>query len=343
MKMLTVIISKSPDQDPRKHELEESILAALVREPDVVVEVMPHLYDLGETDGAQAVLRSVTGPLAVLAWLYPRAIHWTLDRMGVKGQCGETQLHRADLENEKARDNASAPDAPSRTIWSLDLRDGDDASMHAMMTGEIFEAMFRAQCAWDATMAASALKALKERGGEDGVVVVLVGEGHVAYGLGIERQAKLSFGGKVATVIPVPVLDDKGKSVKVRASYADFLWGVPRETDPLFPSLGLSTREVPGGKGESLPVIAVEKDGVAAAAGFKVADEILSMDGTALKDRETHARLMAGKRWGDSAEYLVKRGGETVSLKALFRRDPPTPCPAPKDAAPKDAAPKGAK
>jgi len=130
MKMLTVIISKSPGQDPRKHELEESILAALVREPDVVVEVMPHLYDLGETDGALAALRSVTGPLAVLAWLYSRAIHWTLDRMGVKGQCGETQLHRADLENEKARGNASAPDAPSRTIWSLNLRDGDDPSMH---------------------------------------------------------------------------------------------------------------------------------------------------------------------------------------------------------------------
>lgn len=203
---------------------------------------------------------------------------------------------------------------------------GDDASMHAMMTGEIFEAMFRAQCAWDATMAWSALKALKERGGDDGMVVVLVGEGHVAYGLGIERQAKLNFSGKIATVIPVPVLTDKGKAPKVRASYADFLWGVPQETDPLYPTLGLSTREVPGGAGVSLPVIAVEKEGVAAAAGFQVGDEILAMDGTPLKDRETHSKLMAAKRWGDAAVYTVKRGAETVTLTALFRRDPPKPC-----------------
>lgn len=207
---------------------------------------------------------------------------------------------------------------------------GPEASMHAMMQGEIFESMFRAQCAWDAAMAANALKALKERGGPDGVVIVLVGEGHVAYGLGIERQAKAAFDGKIATVIPVPVLSEKGKTVKVRASYADFLWGVPPEVDPLYPVLGLSTREIPGGAGESLPVIAVEKEGVAAAAGFKAGDEIVSMDGTPLKDRATHARLMAGKRWGDSASYRVRRGSETLTIRALFRREAPKPCEAAK-------------
>lgn len=131
MKMLTVIIFRSPSQDPRKHELEEGIFAALAREPDVVSAAMPHLYDLGEADAAMASLRSVTGPLLVLAWLYPRAIHWTLDRLGIKGQCGETQLHRADVTDDSQKETLKGgASAPARTIWSLDLRDGDNVAMH---------------------------------------------------------------------------------------------------------------------------------------------------------------------------------------------------------------------
>ena len=130
MKRLAVIISRSPGQNPRKHEMEESILAALASEPDVAATMAPHLYDLREADAVVESLRSVTDPLLVLAWLYPRAIHWTLDRLGIRGQRGETQLRRDDSENEKQKDSASAPDAPARTIWSLDLRDTDDTAMH---------------------------------------------------------------------------------------------------------------------------------------------------------------------------------------------------------------------
>jgi Pyruvate/2-oxoacid:ferredoxin oxidoreductase delta subunit len=124
MSLLTVILSRSPSQDPRKRELEEQILAALASEPDVTMVTMPHLYDLVETD---ASLRSATGPLLALAWLYPRAIHWTLDRLGIQGQFGETKLPRPDSEKEKPKASANAP---ARTIWSLDLRDGDTAAMH---------------------------------------------------------------------------------------------------------------------------------------------------------------------------------------------------------------------
>ena len=41
-------------------------------------------------------------------------------------------------------------------------------------------------------------------------MVVLVGSGHVAYGLGIERQARAWFDGAVSSVIAVPLADDKG-------------------------------------------------------------------------------------------------------------------------------------
>lgn len=130
MSLLTVVISRSPSQDPRKRELEERILAEAAREAGVAVAAAPHLYDLGEKDAATTALRSVSGPLLVLAWFYPRAIHWTLDRLGVSGRRGETQLPRAESEKENFAEKANAPDSPSRTLWTLDLRDGDNAEMH---------------------------------------------------------------------------------------------------------------------------------------------------------------------------------------------------------------------
>ncbi len=152
-------------------------------------------------------------------------------------------------------------------------------------------------------------------------MVVLIGSGHVAYGLGAERQAKLWFDGGIASVIPIPVLDEKDRPVKVRASYADFLWGVPKETDPVFPVLGLSTRDPKDGSA-GWPVINVAKDSVAGAAGFGVGDVLLAMDGTPLGKKGLFNRLMSEKRWSDTASYEVKRGEEKVTLVARFVRRP---------------------
>src|SRR6185295_4600085 len=106
-----------------------------------------------------------------------------------------------------------------------------------------WKGMFDAQCVWDATMAQNSVAAVKKYAGDDkAILVVLAGGGHVVYGLGIQRQAARLFPGKVATLMPVAVRDDKNKPVReARASYADFVWGVLPERDPFYPSLGIST------------------------------------------------------------------------------------------------------
>jgi membrane-associated protease RseP (regulator of RpoE activity) len=203
------------------------------------------------------------------------------------------------------------------------------------MPEPMFQAMFRAQCAWDAAMGWNALQALKKHGGDRAIMVVLIGAGHVAYGLGAERQVKPWFDGKTASVIPVPITEEAGEAPveKVQASYADFVWGLPPSTDPLYPSVGISTPEQKSG--ERYRVIMVAKESPAEAAGFKVGDELVSIDGIPYTDKELVNRLMSEKRWGDTVVYeVVREAGkapdgspilEERTLTAYLRRQPPKP------------------
>ena len=211
-----------------------------------------------------------------------------------------------------------------RRLFKAFFEEGD--TLHsASMPEAMWDGMFRAQCTWDAAMAWNAVSALQKAKDPNAVMVVLIGAGHAAYGLGAQRQAALWFDGAAASVIPIPVLDEKDRAVKVRASYADFVWGVAKETDPVYPVLGLSTRD-PKDFSEGWPVIDVEKDSVAEDAGFRVGDVLLSMDGTALKEKGTMNRLMADKRWSDTASFVVRRGDGTATLVAkLARKLPETP------------------
>lgn len=194
---------------------------------------------------------------------------------------------------------------------------GADDPLHSGMTEEQWDSMIAAQATWDATMAHNAVKALREHGGPDTVMVVLVGSGHVAYGVGLERQARRWMEGRIASVIPVSVREADGTAVEsVQASYADFVWGLPPAADPLYPSLGLSTTAKDG----ALKVLFVSEKTPAEKAGFQPGDVLLSMDGTPVPDKETLNRLVAGKRWGDGAVVRVKRGEGEVEVPVVFRR-----------------------
>jgi uncharacterized iron-regulated protein len=197
---------------------------------------------------------------------------------------------------------------------------GEDA-MHSSMTEEQWDGMFKAQCTWEATMGHNAIRSLEEHGGDDAIMVVLIGSGHVAYGLGVERQVALGFEGKTATLIPVNVVDEERAPATVRASYADFIWGLPAPRPPRFPVLGLSTRA--DKETGQLAVIHVQEDSVAASSGFELGDALLTLDGEPISGREDLKRLMAGKGWGDAGVFEVRRGDEALSLTAQFRRTPP--------------------
>jgi NAD-dependent dihydropyrimidine dehydrogenase PreA subunit len=145
-KKVTVVISQSPGKNPAKRQLEESIAAALILEPEVEVSLVPNLNDLTPDHTGMLFLKSVRGEMIVLSWLFPRAARWILDRNTVKGQAGisliksvsEDENEDADEgdeagsngESSDARPNAlGAWDVPQRRIYCLDLRDSSDPAV----------------------------------------------------------------------------------------------------------------------------------------------------------------------------------------------------------------------
>ena len=105
---LTVVLSQAPGKHPGKRALEESIAAALILEPGLDVSVVPYLYDLDKEHTGRLFLESVSGDMVVLGWMYPRAAFWVLDRDGIKGHWGESQLKPPDLDDEEDEENNSS-------------------------------------------------------------------------------------------------------------------------------------------------------------------------------------------------------------------------------------------
>src|SRR5436190_18686404 len=97
---LTVVVSQAQGKHPARRALEESIIAALILESGLDVSVIPHLYDLNTEHTGRMFLESITGDMVFLSWLFPRAAFWILDRDGIKGQWGETQLKPPADEDE---------------------------------------------------------------------------------------------------------------------------------------------------------------------------------------------------------------------------------------------------
>src|SRR2546429_4683977 len=128
---LTVVLSQGQGKNPTKRSLEESIVAALIMEPGLDVSVIPYLYDLDAEHTGRLFLEGVGGDMVVLSWLYPRAAFWLLDRDGIQGRFGETQLkppandedEEEPEEEEEKSQGIGAVNPPDRHIYCLDLRD----------------------------------------------------------------------------------------------------------------------------------------------------------------------------------------------------------------------------
>jgi len=194
----------------------------------------------------------------------------------------------------------------------------EDGGVHGGMPDETLKPMLAAQATWDAAMAWNATRVLERTREPSAVVVLLAGSGHVAYGLGIERQARAWFKAPIASVMSVAVADSHGTIDTVRASYANFVWGVAREASPAWPLLGISTRAADDGRRQ---VIDVEPDSPAHGK-IETGDVVLAIGDAVVDSREAMNRAFARYEWGDIARLVVRRGSHELTVAVLLRRTP---------------------
>lgn len=192
---------------------------------------------------------------------------------------------------------------------------GGSGTHGAGMPPDVLQRMVEAQCTWDATMAFHATELLKENPDPKAVVVVLVGSGHVAYNLGIARQARAYTDKRVATVMPIATSPTTPE--QVRASVGDIVWGVPTETYPLYPTFGVSFRS---SGDQPTTVLMVSPGSPADAMGLKAGDTLVTVDDQPIrKDVELRA-LIDRKQWGDAIRASIKRGDQSLTLTGRLQR-----------------------
>lgn len=247
--------------------------------------------------------------LSLLAMNVPREVVRIARAQGFEALDPETRRHLPPVI-----DTASAE---HRRLFAASF-ESDDA-LHSALPEAQREGLYRAQCTWDAAMGWNAAQGLEASGRARALMVVLLGSGHVAYGLGAERQIAGHFKGQVRSLIPVRVRNADGSHVAaVQASYADFVWGVPSAIGPEFPVLGVS---LAGSLGSApTKVIQVEEGSSAARAGVEVGDVLLKMDGRDIKSAATLQQAIAAFEWGDAGVIELKRGQDVKRVAVTFRR-----------------------
>ncbi len=209
----------------------------------------------------------------------------------------------------------------------------------ALMPPGWLDNMYAAQCLWDVVMARSILERLPE----DATMVVVVGSGHVAYGLGIPRRLAEERAAAGAGPLPVGVLcpvrapapdpegqphghpmgggEDEagagGQALFVR-SLADVVAVFPDDGGiEAFPRLGLQLGE----DDEGPTVRMVFPDSLAEDAGVEPGDRIVAINGISPTDLSDLRWRLAEIEWGQRLELEVERGGEVVAPTVLLFPD----------------------
>ncbi len=256
----------------------------------------------------------------------PRSIPSTVNRSGLDG-----------LDEEQRREVGEVTTTGSPEHRYLIARYFGDTV--AQMPPGWFDNMYAAQCLWDVVMARSILADL----GPDQTMVVVVGNGHVAYGLGIARRIHEELAARqrpdiqVVTLSPViappPESEDDSEGHPVGhgsmmtgpppaqfvRSLADYVAAFPnRGGIEAFPRLGLSVEK----DAEAAPVVTmVWPDTPASGAGFEHGDEILDMNGVPPANAAGLRLMLADIQWGQRLGFEVQRGDHELEVAVLLFPD----------------------
>lgn len=240
----------------------------------------------------------------------PRSIVRTVSREGVAALTG--------AQRELVGDPGAID---PRHRYLVDMLTGG----HGSALGPMFDGMVRGQMTWDAAMTRSVLRA-REGVAKGRLVVVIVGMGHCAHGLGIParlRAADPALKVKVAcpTVAETPPKNaqvhpgmESVALASVSRGFADWALVLPDEkgVEP-WPTFGVTMEEKDGGA----RIASVEAGGIASRAGIAAGDVLERVGETKVTSLASARRALSLVPWSERSEWTVRRGGASVVVPVL--------------------------
>ena len=122
---IAVVVSQSPDGNPARLSLEEDLVAGLLMENGVDVNVVPHLASLQPDGTGLLCLEGISGDMILLSWLDPRKAHGILNEKGIQGRFDRTNFGDDANGNDDSVGTVEDRGRPQRTIYHMDLRTHD--------------------------------------------------------------------------------------------------------------------------------------------------------------------------------------------------------------------------
>ena len=179
----------------------------------------------------------------------------------------------------------------------------DIFDVHPGSEDKDFNLFYQVQILWDETMAESIDEFLNEN--PDYQIVVLAGNGHIAYGYGIPTRTYRRNGFQYSTIL------NDGEEADDAADYK--LLSEPVEANES-PKLGIFVDNA----GEGVIIGGFAEESIAKGAGLKEGDKILSLDDVNIESVEDLKLNLLYKQNGDKASVRVLRDGEEKTFEIGF-------------------------
>ncbi|MCE8018791.1 PDZ domain-containing protein [Halomonas sp. MCCC 1A11036] len=202
--------------------------------------------------------------------------------------------------------------APVEALPEYRQRLADIHAQHADGGGgeEGLERFIAAQLVWDRAMAAG----LAEATAEGGLVVALIGQGHLQFGLGVPHQLDDLGIDDHVTLLPWPV--EEAECEPLPDGLAQAVFALTETPAPVLPPVSLGVFLAPDERG--VTVHSVMQGSVAEAAGLEEGDVLMRAAGERLLKPADLTRLVRRQPPGTLLPLEVRRGDEQREILARF-------------------------
>jgi uncharacterized iron-regulated protein len=218
------------------------------------------------------------------------------------------KVARAGIDNLSTEDRNSLPE--------MDLKDRNHRryvrplyNEHKEGTAKDFESFYQAQCLWDEAMAETISDFLKSPEGEGKTILVLAGNGHVAFGFGIPKRLNRRVSLPYQTIVLKEWrkgMDEDFFFSQTSRPLADFLW-ISQTSPPekKRPRIGIALKEKEDPKGVWIERVTPESP--AEKAGLLPGDQFVSIDGKEVKSLKDIHDAVAHKGWEKETVIIILR------------------------------------